>query len=142
MRSTCKSMSHVFFFRSLLTQHSGLGIGTTPSAFVKHGIDTTIVEIDPAVHEFAQKYFDLRENNPAAVHDAVSYTADLVKQSKTYDYIVHDVFTGGAEPVDLFTLEFLQGLGDLLNPDGVIAIVSCSVPVLWSSTNLATELRW
>ncbi|KAH7198043.1 S-adenosyl-L-methionine-dependent methyltransferase [Fusarium flagelliforme] len=100
----------------------GLGIGTTPSAFVKHGIDTTIVEIDPAVHEFAQKYFDLRENNPAAVHDAVSYTADLVKQSKTYDYIVHDVFTGGAEPVDLFTLEFLQGLGDLLNPDGVIAI--------------------
>src|SRR5687767_220172 len=79
--STCKSMSHVSFFRSLLTQHSGLGIGTTPSAFVKHGIDTTIVEIDPAVHEFAQKYFDLRENNPAAVHDAVSYTADLVKQS-------------------------------------------------------------
>ncbi|KAM0241924.1 hypothetical protein ACHAPO_001623 [Fusarium lateritium] len=100
----------------------GLGIGTTPSAFVRHGIDTTIVEIDPVVHEFAQKYFDLRENNPAAVHDAVSYTADLVKQSKTFDYIVHDVFTGGAEPVDLFTLEFLQGLGDLLKPDGVIAI--------------------
>ncbi|KAF5019444.1 hypothetical protein F66182_8552 [Fusarium sp. NRRL 66182] len=100
----------------------GLGIGTTPSAFVAHGIDTTVVEIDPVVHEFAEKYFGLRENNPAAIADAVSYTADLVKQSKTYDYIVHDVFTGGAEPVDLFTLEFLQGLGDLLKPDGVIAI--------------------
>ncbi|KAF4945469.1 hypothetical protein FGADI_11971 [Fusarium gaditjirri] len=100
----------------------GLGIGTTPSAFVSHGIDTTVVEIDPVVYEFAQKYFDLRENNPAAVADAVSYTADLVKQSKTYDYIVHDVFTGGAEPADLFTLEFLQGLGDLLKDDGVIAI--------------------
>ncbi|KAF4976675.1 hypothetical protein FZEAL_6689 [Fusarium zealandicum] len=100
----------------------GLGIGTTPSALVSHGIDTTVVEIDPVVHEFARKYFDLRENNPAAIADAVSYTADLVNKSKTYDYIVHDVFTGGAEPVDLFTLEFLQGLGALLKPDGVIAI--------------------
>jgi hypothetical protein len=37
---------------------------------------------------------------------------------------VHDVFTGGAEPVDLFTLEFLQSLGRVLKPNGVIAIVS------------------
>ncbi|KAJ4328178.1 hypothetical protein N0V84_001380 [Fusarium piperis] len=100
----------------------GLGIGTTPSALVSHGIDTTVVEIDPVVHEFAQKYFSMRQNNPPAIADAVSYTANLVNQSKTYDYIVHDVFTGGAEPVDLFTLEFLQGLGALLKPDGVIAI--------------------
>ncbi|UPK96148.1 hypothetical protein LCI18_007083 [Fusarium solani-melongenae] len=100
----------------------GLGIGTTPSALVSHGIDTTVVEIDPVVHEFAQKYFSMRQNNPPAIADAVSYTANLVNQSKSYDYIVHDVFTGGAEPVDLFTLEFLQGLGALLKPDGVIAI--------------------
>ncbi|KAL6352819.1 hypothetical protein LRP88_13292 [Fusarium phalaenopsidis] len=96
----------------------GLGIGTTPSALVSHGIDTTVVEIDPVVHEFAQKYFNMRQNNPPAIADAVSYTANLVNQSKSYDYIVHDVFTGGAEPVDLFTLEFLQGLGALLKPDG------------------------
>ncbi|KAF5008463.1 hypothetical protein FDECE_5252 [Fusarium decemcellulare] len=100
----------------------GLGIGTTPSALVSHGIDTTVVEIDPVVHEFAQKYFGLHENNPPAIADAVSYTANLVNEAKSYDYIVHDVFTGGAEPVDLFTLEFLQGLGALLKPDGVIAI--------------------
>ncbi|KAM5348720.1 hypothetical protein ACJ41O_008543 [Fusarium nematophilum] len=100
----------------------GLGIGTTPSALVSHGISTTVVEIDPVVHEFAVKYFNLRENNPPAIADAVGYTAKLVNESKTFDYIVHDVFTGGAEPVDLFTLEFLQGLGALLKPDGVIAI--------------------
>jgi len=35
---------------------SGLGIGTTPSALMSHGIETTIVEIDPVVHEFATKY--------------------------------------------------------------------------------------
>jgi hypothetical protein len=33
-------------------------------------------------------------------------------------------FTGGAEPVDLFTTEFLTGLSDLLKPDGAIAVVS------------------
>lgn len=117
----CKSPS---LWPYLANSISGLGIGTTPSALVSHGIDTTVVEIDPVVHEFAQKYFNMRQNNPPAIADAVSYTANLVNQSKSYDYIVHDVFTGGAEPVDLFTLEFLQGLGALLKPDGVIAIVS------------------
>ncbi|KAF4124358.1 Spermidine synthase [Geosmithia morbida] len=102
----------------------GLGIGTTPSALVAHGIDTTVVEIDPVVYEFASRYFDLRENNAVVLSDAVGYTAGLVEVGKKFDYIVHDVFTGGAEPADLFTLEFLQGLSDLLNPDGVIAIVS------------------
>ena len=43
---------------------------------------------------------------------------------ENYDYIIHDVFTGGAEPVELFTEEFLAGLSQLLHPEGVIAIVS------------------
>lgn len=104
---------------------SGLGIGTTPSAFVAHGINTTVVELDPAVHDFATKYFDYNQNNPPVLQDAVQYTGSLSRQSnQVFDYIVHDVFTGGAEPVDLFTLEFLQGLGDLLKPEGVIAVVS------------------
>ncbi|KAI9151804.1 spermine spermidine synthase family [Paramyrothecium foliicola] len=101
----------------------GLGIGTTPSALVTHGIKTTVVEIDPVVHEFAAKYFELKENSEPVLQDAVSYTRQLVEEaSGSYDYIVHDVFTGGAEPVDLFTLEFLQGLSSLLKPEGVIAI--------------------
>ncbi|POR34404.1 Polyamine aminopropyltransferase [Tolypocladium paradoxum] len=101
----------------------GLGVGTTPSALVVHGINTTVVEIDPVVYELAARYFDLKENNPPVLEDAVGYTSALAAAApETYDYIVHDVFTGGAEPVELFTLEFLQGLGALLKPDGVIAI--------------------
>ncbi|PHH81057.1 hypothetical protein CDD82_1363 [Ophiocordyceps australis] len=101
----------------------GLGVGTTPSALVAHGVNTTIVEIDPVVYEFAVKYFDLRENNAPVLDDAVSYTAALAATAPaTYDYIVHDVFTGGAEPAHLFTLEFLEGLATLLKPNGVIAI--------------------
>ncbi|KHN99112.1 spermine/spermidine synthase [Metarhizium album ARSEF 1941] len=101
----------------------GLGAGTTPSALVSHGINTTVVELDPVVYEFASKYFGLKENNPPILQDAVSYTAELAKTApSTYDYIVHDVFTGGAEPIDLFTLEFFQGLHALLKPQGVTAI--------------------
>lgn len=100
----------------------GLGIGTTPAAFMKHGIHTTIVEIDPVVYDFANKYFNLPKNHLAVISDAVNYTAELAKKKQKYDYIVHDVFTGGAEPVELFTLEFIQDLNSILKPGGVIAI--------------------
>jgi spermidine synthase len=91
-----------------------------------HGIETTIVEIDPVVHAYATKYFGLPTNHKAVIEDAVSYAAELAKTEEKYDYIVNDVFTGGAEPVDLFTFEFLSDLNTILKPGGVIAIVSFS----------------
>lgn len=92
---------------------------------MSHGIETTIVEIDPVVHKFATEYFHLPSNHIAAIEDATVFVerAQKAPNPAQYDYIVHDVFTGGAEPVELFTLEFLQGLNSLLKPDGVIAIV-------------------
>lgn len=102
-----------------------MGIGTSPAALIAHGIDTTVVEIDPVVHEFALKYFQLPKNHRSVIADAVSYTAELANGTdERFDYIIHDVFTGGAEPIELFTLEFLQNLNTLLKPNGVIAIVS------------------
>ncbi|KAI0009398.1 S-adenosyl-L-methionine-dependent methyltransferase [Xylariaceae sp. FL0662B] len=101
----------------------GLGIGTTPSALIAHGIDTTIVEIDPVVYEYSKKYFGLPSNHTAVIQDVISWTkskqADLHEH---YDYIIHDVFTGGAEPIALFTDEFLARLEHMLKPNGVIAI--------------------
>ena len=88
-----------------------------------HGINTTIVELDPVVHEFATKYFDLPDGHTAHLEDAIEFV-EVKSQEKpeSYDYIVHDVFTGGAEPTALFTFEFLQGLKSLLKADGVVAI--------------------
>ena len=89
-----------------------------------HGIQTTIVEIDPVVHDFATKYFALPKKHKKVIADAVAYAAEVARSGEKYDYVVHDVFTGGAEPVDLFTYEFLQDLNSILKPGGVIAIVS------------------
>jgi len=105
----------------------GLGIGTAPAALVAHGIHTTTIEIDPVVHAFATKYFSLPQNHTTIIGDAVTYVARAQAAGhswQTYSYIIHDVFTGGAEPADLFTQEFIQGLSDLLKPEGVISIVS------------------
>jgi spermidine synthase len=95
-----------------------------PAALIAHGIDTTIVEIDPVVYDFASKYFDLPRTHTAVISDAVTYASQLAESGQKFDYVVHDVFTGGAEPVDLFTFEFLQDLHSLLKPGGVIAIAS------------------
>jgi hypothetical protein len=92
---------------------------------IAHGIDTTIVEIDPVVYRFASKYFGLPSNHTAVIEDVVSWSQlNAPALQEHYDYIVHDVFTGGAEPVDLFTDTFLEGLKYMLKPAGVIVIVS------------------
>jgi phospholipid N-methyltransferase len=101
----------------------GLGVGTTPKAFLAHGINTTIVEVDPVVHEFAMKYFNLPTNHTSILRDAVYWAnASAAAKGPRYDYIIHDVFTGGAEPLALFTNKFLQDLRSLLKPKGLIAL--------------------
>lgn len=115
----------------------GVGIGTTPSALIKHNISTTIVEIDPVVYDYAVNYFHLPDPHTAIIEDAITYTSTLassineanvsetnndVAKENQFTYIIHDVFTGGAEPAELFTHEFLSTLSALLAPNGVIAI--------------------
>jgi spermidine synthase len=106
---------------------SGLGIGTSADALIKHGVETDIVELDPVVYRYAKDYFGLAQNHTAYIEDAVGFINREVAKgvdAKKYDYILHDVFTGGAVPASLFTLEVFEGLRDILSDDGVIAIVS------------------
>jgi spermidine synthase len=84
----------------------------------------TTVEIDPIIHRYAVDYFHLPSNHTSIVDNAITYVSSATKrESEKYTYIIHDVFTGGAEPASLFTVEFLSELRSLLKPDGVIVIV-------------------
>ena len=110
-------------------RHRGLGTGSSVATLIAQGVNTTVVEIDPKVHEYATMYFGLSPNHTSLTEDAVIFAERAIKMHLSYDYIIHDVFTGGAEPVDLFTVEFVRALYALLNPDGAIAIVSLQPPI-------------
>ncbi|KAI6858436.1 spermine/spermidine synthase [Hortaea werneckii] len=100
----------------------GLGIGTAPRSLMAHGINTTTLELDPKVFEYATKYFALPPGHNV-ITDAVSWVSQASKEeSQKYDYILHDVFTGGVEPLSLFTNSFLSDLRNLLTPNGVIGL--------------------
>ncbi len=89
--------------------------------------------------KYATEYFNLKPNNPPIIYDAVAVLQGIANNPKLshmrYDYIIHDVFTGGAEPVDLFTVSFLRNLHKALTPHGVIAINYAS-DLLQPSTHL------
>lgn len=124
---SCRFLHQIHRLREL-TLYSGLGVGTSPSALIAHGIQTTTIEIDPVVRDFATKYFNLK-NHTSIIGDAITTVKDMqTSPIKTYDYIIHDVFTGGAEPLELFTDVFLKHLSNLLSHDGTIAIVCICVP--------------
>ena len=46
---------------------SGLGTGIAASAFIQHGLSTTVVDIDTAVYEAAKTYFGFQPSDPKKV---------------------------------------------------------------------------
>lgn len=102
-----------------------------------HGISTTTIEIDPVIHDYATRYFGLPAHN-SIIGDAIPTVKKL--RRKTFDYIIHDVFTGGVEPLNLFTLEFLDDLKRLLTDQGIIAINYAGDTSLPSVSSVVTTI--
>jgi spermidine synthase len=53
-----------------------------------------------------------------------SLATDIESKQELFDIVVHDCFSGGAVPKHIFTLEFWDDLKTIMNPEGVIAVVS------------------
>jgi spermidine synthase len=119
-----------------LTPCSGLGAGIAVSSFARQKIDTTVIEIDPAVYNASRQYFGLPDlgSERVFIRDARAVIAEkrlAALQHGTpdvakYDYVVHDCFSGGGVPAHLFTVEFWEDLKVIMNPEGVVAVVSRS----------------
>ena len=97
----------------------GLGPAVVPRRFVARGIETEIVDIDPAVVSAAHTYFGLPQGLRVHLNDA-RYFLETSKSS--YDYIVLDVFNGDTTPGHLLTREALQLVRARLAPGGVLAL--------------------
>ena len=111
---------------------SGLGTGVSATSFMRHGISTTIVEIDPAVYRAARTYFGLPDPGKGKVflEDARGWvagkSASITAGNKEtrYDIVVHDCFSGGGVPEHIFTAEFWNDLKAVMGPEAILAVVS------------------
>ncbi|HLA33688.1 MAG TPA: fused MFS/spermidine synthase [Rhodocyclaceae bacterium] len=97
----------------------GLGAGIVPRNLAARGIDTDVVEINPAVLEAAIEHFDFPTRIPVTLEDARTYIA---RPGPRYDYILMDAFTGDTTPGYLLSLEALQQLKRRLTADGVVGL--------------------
>lgn len=114
-------------FSHLNKSFSGLGAGIAAQSFISHNLSTTIIEIDPAVYDAARTYFGLPEPKEVFLEDArgwVHQRANTKSSIGLYDIVVHDCFSGGGVPEHLFTKEFWGELRTLVNPEGIVAVVS------------------
>jgi len=97
----------------------GLGAGYVARQLRAAGIETDTIEIDPAVAHAAQNYFDFKPTGAFLIGDGRYVVRNLHQR---YDFIIHDCFTGGAEPIHMLTREMFAQLRDLLADDGVLAV--------------------
>ena len=114
----------------------GLGTGIAATALRGHGLETTIVEIDPAVYDAARTYFGVPDPGEGRLflQDARRFIWNRKRELETgenlpkFDVVIHDVFSGGGVPGHLFTLEFWNDLKSTMKEDGVVAVVSPGRP--------------
>ncbi|KAJ2759417.1 hypothetical protein IWQ57_006558, partial [Coemansia nantahalensis] len=105
----------------------GLGVGVSARSLHRQNVRVDVVEIDPAVHEAAVRFFGLPKSlNAVHLMDGRRFINEA--PAGTYDYIVHDVFTGGSVPAALFSQSAVGQLRRILRPDGVLAMNYVGVP--------------
>ncbi len=97
----------------------GLGAGHLVNDLANYGVQTDSIEIDPAVAFAAQNYFNFKPTGKVIVGDARYQVQQLDEQ---YDLIIHDCFTGGAEPFHLLSQEMMVELKNKLKPGGILAV--------------------
>lgn len=104
----------------------GMGIGTVTGALIEHGCDVDAIEIDPVIVRFGGQFFWFRPRT-VLVEDAVLFLRrarrDIrFKRRQKYDYVIHDVFTGGTIAENLISKRVLSDIASVMHPDGVLAL--------------------
>ena len=95
----------------------GLGAGMTPARLAARGMQTEIVEIDPASLQAARRFFALDEKK-TPVHQTDARTF-VQRCPHPYDVVVVDLFHGDGTPDYLITRDFFRDLRRCLGKDGI-----------------------
>jgi len=121
----------------------GLGGGTLSNVLGELYPDITmdLVEVDQAVVNVAREFFDLKESERVKVHtvDGRVFARRAALKSVTYDLVILDAFTGEYIPEHLMTLEFLQDIGAVLAPGGVVVANTFATSRLYDYESVTYE---
>ena len=120
----------------------GLGPGVIATALQAAGMAVETVEIDRAVWQVAQEYFDFE--GQVEVADGRRY---LQRTGRSWDIIFVDAFAGGSPPWQLYTREAFALYERHLEPGGVVVLNfigshldPAQLPALEAVVNTAREV--
>ncbi len=118
----------------------GLGGGAIPKALLNilPNAQIDVVELDPAVVNVAQQYFDfkLTPNVKVITKDARVYVKQAGQAQQQYDLIFLDAFDHEYIPEHLLTQEFLNEVIAILAPDGVLTANTFSFSKLYENESV------
>ena len=97
----------------------GLGAGLVPRWYRARGVETEVVDIDPAIVAVARDFFGVSDEVNVRIADARAF---LLDGDSRYDFLVLDVFNGDTTPGHLLSLEALRLARSRLSEGGVMAI--------------------
>ena len=104
----------------------GVGGGTVISLLSGYfpKIKQTCVDIDKAIIDIAQKYFNIRSDRYIHIvqADAKLYVKKLLGQNRTFDCIIVDLSVGPHIPSFIEQKQFIVQLKKLLSPKGFLCI--------------------
>ncbi len=100
----------------------GMGVGIVPMKLSAAGVETDVVEINPAVVPLAKRYFDFDEGRVRLVIDDGRHFLNQV--NRKYDTIILDAFVGDSSPSHLMTREAFSAMRNALSPGGTLVINS------------------
>lgn len=112
------------------------------------------IELDPAVYHAARTYLNLQQPSEVILEDAVKIVTERSRHSdddaatsvEPVDLVIHDCFTGGSVPAELFTSEFWRHLASSIKTSGILVVVSHAVRMAFLEKLILVacllELRW
>jgi spermidine synthase len=69
------------------------------------------------------------------LEDAREWVFRRQNTGELYDIVIHDCFSGGGVPQQLYTTQFWDALKKSVDPDGVVAVVRVNPPLFPVSSN-------
>ncbi len=120
---TLKKLKHKYFIHKPTSALIlGLGGGTAAFQLGETFPDTKVtgVELDPIMVDLGKKYLEWDSQAQVVIADATKAVAKFIKEGKTYDLVLVDMYVGEEVPEQISNDKFIKQVSGLVNKNGFI----------------------